>query len=230
MWMPLRSVKMKGRICGSQRRVWWPKWTPASSSCFKVLEPRSIASLLIFRPVQMAFACEGRGLAPGVLTQSTDWLWEYTRFRRHSTWSHAPPYPSGISQPAWKPARADPRWRPRGRPGRDLNVTRCLGRKLDHGVGRQEVVCDDPGRMPRALGPSRMARFPAGRCRWPARARQSPPRSRTGPVWPVGDMLDREYPLPVDPGPVTDRIFPVQSYRVATPFEPMQPTPAGDGR
>src|SRR5712691_11731453 len=32
--MPLRSVKMKGRMRGSQRRVWWPKWTPASSSVF----------------------------------------------------------------------------------------------------------------------------------------------------------------------------------------------------
>ena len=29
MWMPLRSVKMKGRMRGFQRRVWWPKWTSA---------------------------------------------------------------------------------------------------------------------------------------------------------------------------------------------------------
>src|SRR5689334_13138623 len=28
--MPDRSVKMKRRIFGFQRRVWWPKWTPAS--------------------------------------------------------------------------------------------------------------------------------------------------------------------------------------------------------
>ncbi len=33
MWIPLRSAKMNGRILGFQRRVWWPKWTPASSSC-----------------------------------------------------------------------------------------------------------------------------------------------------------------------------------------------------
>ena len=33
MWIPLRSAKMYGRILGFQRRVWWPKWTPASSSC-----------------------------------------------------------------------------------------------------------------------------------------------------------------------------------------------------
>ena len=32
MWIPLRSAKMKGFIFGFQRRVWWPKWTPASSS------------------------------------------------------------------------------------------------------------------------------------------------------------------------------------------------------
>ena len=32
MWIPLRSAKMNGRIFGFQRRVWWPKWTPASSS------------------------------------------------------------------------------------------------------------------------------------------------------------------------------------------------------
>ena len=28
--MPDRSLKMKRRIFGFQRRVWWPKWTPAS--------------------------------------------------------------------------------------------------------------------------------------------------------------------------------------------------------
>src|SRR5256714_10796088 len=33
MWIPLRSAKMNGRILGFQRRVWWPKWTPASSRC-----------------------------------------------------------------------------------------------------------------------------------------------------------------------------------------------------
>src|SRR6478609_6314450 len=34
--MPLRSPKMKRFIFGFQRRVWWPKWTRASSSCFMV--------------------------------------------------------------------------------------------------------------------------------------------------------------------------------------------------
>ena len=30
--MPPRSPKMNRFIFGFQRRVWWPKWTPASSS------------------------------------------------------------------------------------------------------------------------------------------------------------------------------------------------------
>src|SRR5207302_2786407 len=34
--MPLRSPKMKRFIFGFQRRVWWPKWTPASNSSFIV--------------------------------------------------------------------------------------------------------------------------------------------------------------------------------------------------
>src|SRR6185437_14686775 len=34
--MPLRSVKMYRFIFGFQRRVWWPKWTPLSRSCFMV--------------------------------------------------------------------------------------------------------------------------------------------------------------------------------------------------
>ena len=36
MWMPLRSPKMNLRIFGFQRRVWWPKCTPASSSSLSV--------------------------------------------------------------------------------------------------------------------------------------------------------------------------------------------------
>jgi hypothetical protein len=34
--MPLRSPWMNRFILGFQRRVWCPKWTPASSSCFMV--------------------------------------------------------------------------------------------------------------------------------------------------------------------------------------------------
>ena len=32
MWTLLRTPKMYGAIFGFQRRVWWPKWTPASRS------------------------------------------------------------------------------------------------------------------------------------------------------------------------------------------------------
>src|SRR6187401_3785731 len=32
--MPFRSMKMYFFIFGFQRRVWWPKWTPASSRSF----------------------------------------------------------------------------------------------------------------------------------------------------------------------------------------------------
>src|SRR5688572_13238551 len=32
MWMPLRASKMKGFILGFHRRVWCPKWTPASNN------------------------------------------------------------------------------------------------------------------------------------------------------------------------------------------------------
>src|ERR1700681_4734559 len=40
--MPPRSVKMNRFIFGFQRRVWWPKWTPASSNSF--METTGIAS------------------------------------------------------------------------------------------------------------------------------------------------------------------------------------------
>src|SRR5439155_6218659 len=35
--MPFRSMKMNRFICGFQRRVWCPKWTPASSRSFMVI-------------------------------------------------------------------------------------------------------------------------------------------------------------------------------------------------
>ena len=38
--MPPRSPKMKRRIFGFQRRVWWPKWTPASRSSRMLRLPR----------------------------------------------------------------------------------------------------------------------------------------------------------------------------------------------
>src|SRR3990172_7114315 len=46
IWIPLRSAKMNGRILGFQRRVWWPKWTPASSSCR--IETDGTGQILLF--------------------------------------------------------------------------------------------------------------------------------------------------------------------------------------
>src|SRR6187200_801716 len=43
--MPPRSPKMKRRIFGFQRRVWWPKWTPASSSSFIVTSTKDLSLL-----------------------------------------------------------------------------------------------------------------------------------------------------------------------------------------
>ena len=56
--MPLRSPKMNRFIFGFQRRVWCPKWTPASSSCFMVT-----TGAIWFSP-SLRFD-EARALAPG---------------------------------------------------------------------------------------------------------------------------------------------------------------------
>src|SRR5215208_7958043 len=54
--MPDRSVKMKRRILGFQRRVWWPKWTPASSSSRIEATAMSLFSLVVW-------TCTGGALA-----------------------------------------------------------------------------------------------------------------------------------------------------------------------
>src|SRR6266545_7211202 len=56
--MPPRSVKMKRRIFGFQRRVWWPKWTPASKS--SRIETTDIG---IRSPFWLVFGYCRRGLA-----------------------------------------------------------------------------------------------------------------------------------------------------------------------
>src|SRR3954462_6353454 len=48
--MPLRSVKMNRFIFGFHRRVWCPKWTPLSSSCFMVTT--AIAGINLFSVVR----------------------------------------------------------------------------------------------------------------------------------------------------------------------------------
>src|SRR3972149_10640633 len=50
--MPLRSPKMYSFIFGFQRRVWWPKGTPASSSSFMVKVATGPPLLLAFRPLE----------------------------------------------------------------------------------------------------------------------------------------------------------------------------------
>ena len=59
MWIPLRSAKMNGRILGFQRRVWWPKWTPASSSCR--IETDGTGSDLLFGFVPPRTSSPGAG-------------------------------------------------------------------------------------------------------------------------------------------------------------------------
>src|SRR5919204_4452379 len=66
MWMPLRAVKMYGRIFGFQRLVWCPKWTPASSSCFRVTcGTRNYLPVLYLRPTRAL----GHRETPGVRAQ-----------------------------------------------------------------------------------------------------------------------------------------------------------------
>src|SRR5579862_3307657 len=43
--MPFRSPKMYSFIFGFQRRVWWPKWTPASRSSFIVISTANVPPL-----------------------------------------------------------------------------------------------------------------------------------------------------------------------------------------
>src|SRR5450756_2195976 len=49
--MPLRSEKMYGFIFGFQRRVWCPKWTPASCRAFIVTTAMTLPPVpVVFRP------------------------------------------------------------------------------------------------------------------------------------------------------------------------------------
>src|SRR3989337_172819 len=50
--MPLRSPKMYSFIFGFQRRVWWPKWTPASSSSFMGKVSTVTSLRLALRPLE----------------------------------------------------------------------------------------------------------------------------------------------------------------------------------
>src|SRR4051794_15809531 len=59
--MPPRSPWMKRRIFGFQRRVWWPKWTPASSSSLRPIS--AMVETLLVVVVQPG----KRGRGPGAL-------------------------------------------------------------------------------------------------------------------------------------------------------------------
>src|SRR6478752_10075292 len=48
--MPPRSAKMNRFIFGFQRRVWWPKWTPASSKSFMETTDTVFLSVWLQRP------------------------------------------------------------------------------------------------------------------------------------------------------------------------------------
>ena len=66
--MPPRSPKMKRRILGFQRRVWWPKWTPASSSSLMPTWATDAAPLCMdvgLRPGESEASRTRRSTAPG---------------------------------------------------------------------------------------------------------------------------------------------------------------------
>src|SRR5690349_9275368 len=67
--MPSRSPWMKRRIFGFQRRVWWPKWTPASSSSRR----STLVSVAIEAPwVVLAVVPVRRRRGPGVIFAGQD--------------------------------------------------------------------------------------------------------------------------------------------------------------
>src|SRR5688572_19582371 len=58
--MPFRSMKMNFFILGFQRRVWCPKWTPASSNSFIPMSATRCTSGLLPPPLRSAGLPEGR--------------------------------------------------------------------------------------------------------------------------------------------------------------------------
>src|SRR5262245_15798260 len=68
--MPLRAPKMYSFIFGFQRRVWCPKWAPASSSSFSVTETKNSS----FEASALAELEALAGAGPAVLL-SLDLAW-----------------------------------------------------------------------------------------------------------------------------------------------------------
>ena len=76
MWILLRSPKMKGDIFGFQKRVWWPKWTPASSICR--MDTLAMSKLLVGL-VLRAPACGNRSLGNGTPPHVSERVWIWLR-------------------------------------------------------------------------------------------------------------------------------------------------------
>ena len=104
--MPPRSPKMKRRILGFQRRVWWPKWTPASSS--SRIETTDTGSAP-FWLVSVVLRRAGRNRAHGDGTPAS-------AGRRVEGTRTAGVYPIGARSDPGATALAPARARPRGRP------------------------------------------------------------------------------------------------------------------
>src|SRR5690349_22036141 len=69
--MPLRSVKMNRFIFGFHRRVWCPKWTPLSSSCFMLTTAMVAALLRCARPAGPRFSVDAEHrVAPALAFRS----------------------------------------------------------------------------------------------------------------------------------------------------------------
>src|SRR5262245_36259981 len=63
--MPFRSMKMYFFIFGFQRRVWWPKWTPASSRSFMRMSLIRLLLRLFLRPAGRRAARRRRACGAG---------------------------------------------------------------------------------------------------------------------------------------------------------------------
>src|SRR5262245_43995445 len=70
--MPPRSVKMKRFIFGFQRRVWWPKWTPASRSS-RIETTDTCCPFLLGLAVRAPAGPGGTGVRPDVGTPTPAW-------------------------------------------------------------------------------------------------------------------------------------------------------------
>ena len=77
MWILLRSPKMKGAIFGFQKRVWCPKWTPASSICRMdtlAMVKVSLSGLASTHPMRQPLRLAvGAGTQPHVTVRV--WIW-----------------------------------------------------------------------------------------------------------------------------------------------------------